>query len=279
MGDNSSRNLEENKQEDEERKKYMRKNIILALKITIVILYAISLFSIQLIIDDSSYKKLIEKISAKSTLLAATTSSLIAIIIGFLSISFLRDENKLEKELQEYIDDEEGLLPPVKDEDLFLCMGYVLGKISEYKRINENKRKELSDTGRSYLLWGVAVQFLCIIIFQIFSYISPEKELFKIYGMVSCAVIFMIIVSVGIWHLNQAKNYSKNLSKIMNAELCITKCLLICNLDIEKKEKYELLRAELLNAEIKNDAKDSAAADIPYKMAFDVFKDMMKKNQ
>lgn len=89
----------------------------------------------------------------------------------------------------------------------------------------------------------------------------------------------MIIVCVGIWHLNQAKNYSKNLSKIMNAELAIVKCLLICNLDIDKKEKSDLLRAELVNAEIKNDAKDAAAADIPYKMAFDIFKDMMKKNQ
>lgn len=318
MDDKDSRNLGENKQEDEEkryvseklsynsddiedrkqarpidifhfenqaemqrrkelRKIYLRKKITLILSIFTLLLCVTVSFSIQLVVDDSFYKTIIKIVSDKFTQLATAVSSFIAAIISALIISFLNSENKKEKELQK--PNEKSFSPPVKDKDLFLCMGYVLKKISEYKKTNEDKRKELSDTGRSYLLWGVAIQFLCIIIFQFFSYISPEKELFKIYGMVSCAVIFMIIVTVGIWHLNQAHNYSKNLSKIMNAELCITKCLLICNLDIEKKEKYELLRIELLNAEIKNDAKDTASAGIPYKMAFDIFKDMIKKNQ
>lgn len=274
-----SANLRRERQREEIEKIYLRKKISLALQISVLIFYVVIVFSIQLIIDDSFYVKIIEIMRDKSDLLISAVSAFFAVIMGTLVIYFLNNENKKAKELQQAENKQKRFFPLEKDEELFQCMEYVLEKISDYKKINEDKRKELSDTGRSYLSGGVTLYLSCVIIFQIFSYVSPEKELFKIYGMVSCAVIFMIIVSVGIWHLNQAKNYSKNLSKIMNAELAIVKCLLICNLDIDKKEKSDLLRAELVNAEIKNDAKDAAAADIPYKMAFDIFKDMMKKNQ
>lgn len=71
----------------------------------------------------------------------------------------------------------------------------------------------------------------------------------------------------------------------MNAELNISKCILILNLNISENEKCELLRYELLNSDIAKEArhvtdnKETSLADIPYKMFFDAVRDMIKKEQ
>lgn len=209
-----------------------------------------------------------------------TISLLFLLLIICMIVSYgLNNKNKIEKTLNSIYE----FIPSEEQEYLFKCVNYVLSKIADCKKINEEKRKELSNAGQSYLALGIGLHLMCIIIFQIFSYISPEKELFKMYGMVSCTLACIIIDCIGIWHFNQSKKYINRLSVIMNAELHIVKCILILNLNISENEKNELLRSELLNSDIEKesrhvaDNKEFSLADTPYKMFFDVLRDMAKK--
>lgn len=276
MKDTASSNSEQSKEVKAHYRRALRAKFFSLLGI---ISYILLILSIALLFDESFYIKMASFVDEKKYMLI-TISLLFLLLIICMIVSYgLNNKNKIEKTLNSLYE----FIPSEEQEYLFKCVNYVLSKIADCKKINEEKRKELSNAGQSYLALGIGLHLMCIIIFQIFSYISPEKELFKMYGMVSCTLACIIIDCIGIWHFNQSKKYINRLSVIMNAELHIVKCILILNLNISENEKNELLRSELLNSDIEKesrhvaDNKEFSLADTPYKMFFDVLRDMAKK--
>ena len=276
MKDTASSNSEQSKEVKAHYRRALSAKIFSLLGIIFYIMLALC---IALLFDEGFYNKVNSIVEDRYYILFAAISSFSFFIIFMIASYGLNNKNKIEKSVGNPYD----FIPSEEQEYLFKCINYVLSKIADCKKINEEKRKELSNAGQSYLALGIGLHLMCIIIFQIFSYISPEKELFKIYGMISCTLACIIIDCIGIWHFNQSKKYINRLSVIMNAELHIVKCVLILNLNISKNEKNELLRSELLNSDIEKesrhvaDNKEFSLADTPYKMFFDVLRDMAKK--
>lgn len=154
----------------------------------------------------------------------------------------------------------------------------ILQRIELYKVYLMNKYHYFVSVGRSFFIAGIAVYFLCVLAFQIFIHISPENEIFKIYGMASCAIIFISIEFIGLWYLNQSKIYSNKIMSMINIELHINKCELIYNLNMSENVIHDLLRMELSNTDIKLETYNQKAETYPYKIFFDTLRDIIKKS-
>lgn len=153
----------------------------------------------------------------------------------------------------------------------------ILQRIELYKIYLMNKYEYFVSLGRSFFIAGIAVYFLCVLAFQIFIHISPENEIFKIYGMVSCAIIFVSIEFIGLWYLNQSKIYSNKILSMINIELHINKCELIYNLNMSENVIHDLLRMELQNTNIRLETYNQKTETYPYKIFFDSLRDVIKK--
>lgn len=154
----------------------------------------------------------------------------------------------------------------------------ILQRIELYKVYLMDKYHYFVSVGRSFFIAGIAVYFLCVLAFQIFIHISPENEIFKIYGMASCAIIFISIEFIGLWYLNQSKIYSNKIMSMINIELHINKCELIYNLNMSENIIHDLLRMELSNTDIKLETYNQKAETYPYKIFFDTLRDIIKKS-
>lgn len=157
MGDNVSQEIE--KYKEDVNKLHNRNKYAKIFAACVFFCYIIILFSAQLLFDEAFYTKIYTLFKYRYGIITLLFFSVIILTISALLLSNLISKTKSEKSFLEL---KAGVIKgniyeftPSKEQEYFvLCVRYILGKIADYKEINECKRKELSDIGRSYLLGG-----------------------------------------------------------------------------------------------------------------------------
>lgn len=258
----------------------------------VMISYMSMMVSAFLLMDNMLYDRIIYTIERKYYLFSVLILAFVLFAISTASIilskkksNILLLENKEDNiQLHEIVecDSDDTVIDNIYNDNLndSKFNSYILNILNEIKSNKiffMVKSDYFVSMGRAFLLSGIAFYFLCIIAFQFFVYISPEKEIFKVYGMISCAVIFITIEFIGIWYLNQSRICVNKVMAMMNIELHINKCILIYNSDMSENAMYELLRIEFLNTDIKIDTTIQKMGAYPYKMFFETLRDMIKK--